>query len=153
MRFNYKTTFILIALLALLGCGNKDKKRHMPHALDRIEVFMHPQANQGVPLVLQWVFVGTEKAREDVAGLTALQFLQSEEELNHLHPRDIFVKKHTMLPGKVDVVIMPPTNLKAKVFLFAHFVRKGTNRWVVLPRKHLRVNIHRDTLDIHTRTS
>lgn len=112
---------------------------------------MHPRANQGVPLVMQWVFVTDRKAYEDVASLTAPQFLQSEKELKCLFPREIFVEKRTAFPGKVDIISPTLMPLNAKVLLFAHFVNKGVNRWVVLPRKRIRVNIQRDTLDIHTR--
>ena len=149
MRFRLIKTIMILSLVGMVSCQRVHK--HTPRPLQHIEVFMHPRANQGVPLVLQWVFILDRKAYEEVAGLTALQFLQSEKELKHLFPREIFIEKHTAFPGTVDVLFPKTMPINAKVLLFAHFVNKGVNRWVVLPRERIRINIQRDTLEIQTR--
>ncbi|MCY4413378.1 MAG: hypothetical protein OXC30_00115 [Alphaproteobacteria bacterium] len=157
MFFKY-FTYILIALL-LVSCVKNSKNKpeavvstkHVVHPLNRAEIVMHTESNRGVPLVLQWVFVDGEKARKAVSALTASQFLQSEEALKREFPRSIRVRKHTMMPGETDILGFKVRPIEDHIFLYAHFLEKGVNRWVVLPRARVRVNIYSNTLKIQTR--
>ena len=67
-----------------------------------------------------------------------------------MYPRAIYVEKHTAFPGTTDIVTLPQHALNTKVILFAHFLQKGTNRWIVLPRERIRIEVTQNTLKVRT---
>jgi len=151
MRFKWIQLLVLGACALVVGCQSKVPDYKKPRPVRRVEIVTHSAANQGIPMVLEWVFIRGDAAYNMISGMTAQEFLQAEQDIRHQFPQEISIYKHTAFPGQVDVIFPPVCPLKSHIILFAHFVKKGVNRWVVLPRERLRVNIHRDTLKIQTR--
>ena len=68
----------VLLLLALASCSGGEPAKHRPRPIQKIEVMMQERANQGVPLLLEWVFVEDPKAYEAIVAMKAAEFLESE---------------------------------------------------------------------------
>ena len=143
----------IIVLLGLAGCSQKAQVEayKKPHPLGRVEVITHPDTNDGMPVVLNWCFVRSAKANEAIQRLTAHQFWVSRADLQRSFPQDILFVKTTTMPDTNDIVEMPREHHIEALYLLVNFANKGVKRWVVLPRKRIRVEVARHSLTITTR--
>jgi len=117
--------------------------------IDELTLTASSDVNRRTPLKVDFVIVKDPIIAEQLATLTARQYMKQRKQLKLDHPQSIKIKSFELIPN--ESVVMPLKYLKKEVaaaFIFADYNNQHTNRWKVYSADIVKVKLLANTLTI-----
>lgn len=148
-----KTTFLFLILgLCLSSCRKMIDYVFEEEDMEFIEeltLMASSNMNRRMPMRVDFVVVKNPIVGEQVARLSARQFMKQRKQLKRDYPQHIKIKSFELVPG--ESVVMPLPYLKKEVataFLFADYNNQNPNRWSVYSADCVTIKLKERTAEI-----
>ena len=150
-----KSLFLLSFLFMIISLGSCTKvmdymfEEEDLEFLDELTLMASPNMNRRMPVKVDFVIVKNAIIAEQVAKLSARQFMKQRKQLKQDHPQSIKITSFELIPN--ESVVMPLPYLKkdvAAAFLFADYHNQNTNRWSIYSADCVKVRLLERTVKI-----
>lgn len=141
--------------VALAGCPKVPKRIPGTSGDSKIRVSVHisEKANDGNPVALDLVMVSDKKLLEKLQEMTAEEWFKSRDQIKLDYPKkgQVEVKSWEWVPDQLVPVneIIVPAEIRGGI-VFANYFKPGAHRAVFNPRKHFRIKLGQEKLEIET---
>lgn len=151
MLFNTRSSLLLLLFISLAGCksGSPLFEAEDWEFIDELTLVATPAMNNKTPLKVDVVIVKDTRIAEQIAKLTARQYMKQRKQLKYDHPQHIKIRSFELIPG--TSIIMPlkyQRNEVAAGFIFAQYNNQKTNRWNVFSSDCVKVELLESTVRI-----
>jgi type VI secretion system protein len=148
---NFRSSFFLLLFTVLFGCktGSPLFQEEDWEFIDELTLVAAPNMNNKSPLKVDVVIVKDARIAEQVARLTARQYMKQRKQLKYDHPQSIKIKSFELIPG--TSIITPLKYQKSEVaagFVFANYNNQKPNRWNVFSSDCVKVELLESTVRI-----